>query len=220
MDIYLILIILILPLVAQLYVTSAYNKNSKIKNSNNITGKDVAQRILDKNGLNNISINQISGNLTDYYNPKTKSIALSRDVFNGNSIAAVSVAAHEVGHAIQDKDGYSFFRFRTALVPIVNFSSRFASICIILGFAFQFLNLLDIGIILLLVGLFFQLVTLPVEFNASARAKKELISCGLIDSKDTNGTASVLNAAAFTYVAGFLATALQILRLILIRNRD
>ena len=176
--------------------------------------------ILDRNGLSNVKVSPISGNLTDHYDPRTKHISLSEEIYNETSISAIAVAAHECGHAIQDKEAYSYLRFRSSMVPVVNFTSRIASIVIFLGFILQFVNLIEIGIVLLCVGLLFQLVTLPVEFNASSRAKKQLKECGLIDKKDTKGTNKVLKAAAFTYVASFLATAIQVLRLVLIsRNR-
>ncbi len=214
------LFFLIIPLIAQARVNSAYKKYSKINNSMNLTGKDVARMILDKNGLNNISIGEVQGELTDHYNPAIKHINLSDKIYSESSIASVAVAAHECGHAIQDKENYGFLRFRTAMVPVVNFTSRFSSIFIILGIVSSYINLIDIGILLLMVGLLFQLITLPVEFDASKRAKEELIKCGLMSKNDTKGTNKVLKAAAFTYVAGFLAMALQILRLIAIRNRD
>lgn len=221
MDLILILLIILIPLIAQVSVKGSYLKYSKVENDKNLTGKEVARMILDKNGLNNVEIFETNGELTDYYDPRKKRVVLSSSIYKGTSISSASVAAHEVGHAIQDKEGYFFLRFRSFLVPIVNFTSHISSLFIIIGFAAEALNLIDIGIILLLVGLFFQLITLPVEFNASFRAKDQLKDIGLYSKKNINGTNSVLNAAAFTYVAGFLAEALQILRLILIsRNRD
>lgn len=221
MDLILILLIILIPLIAQVSVKGSYSKYSKVENDKNLTGKEVARMILDKNGLNNVEIFETNGELTDYYDPRKKRVVLSSSIYKGTSISSASVAAHEVGHAIQDKEGYFFLRFRSFLVPIVNFTSHISSLFIIIGFAAEALNLIDIGIILLLVGLFFQLITLPVEFNASSRAKDQLKDIELYSKKNINGTNSVLNAAAFTYVAGFLAEALQILRLILIsRNRD
>lgn len=221
MDLILILLIILIPLIAQVSVKGSYSKYSKVENDKNLTGKEVARMILDKNGLNNVEIFETNGELTDYYDPRKKRVVLSSSIYKGTSISSASVAAHEVGHAIQDKEGYFFLRFRSFLVPIVNFTSHISSLFIIIGFAAEALNLIDIGIILLLVGLFFQLITLPVEFNASSRAKDQLKDIGLYSKKYINGTNSVLNAAAFTYVAGFLAEALQILRLILIsRNKD
>ncbi len=219
MDFLLILLIILIPLVAQLSIKSSYSRYSSIENDKKLTGKEVARMILDKNGLNNIEIYETSGELTDYYDPRKKKVVLSSNIYRGKSISSAAVAAHEVGHAIQNKEGYFFLRFRSFLVPIVNFTSHISSLFIIIGFAASAFDFIDIGIILLLVGLLFQLITLPVEFNASSKAKEQLKDIGLYSKKNINGTNSVLNAAAFTYVAGFLAEALQILRLILI-NRD
>lgn len=220
MDLLLIAIILFLPLLAQGKINSTYSKYSKVQNSINISGKEVARKILDKNGLKNVNINQIGGSLSDHYDPRGKSVNLSSKIYEENSISSVSVAAHECGHAIQDKEAYAFLRFRSAMVPTVNFTSRFATIFIFLGFILQYLNLIYIGIALLSVGLLFQLITLPVEFDASRRGKEELQKLGLISDGDIKGTKKVLNAAAFTYVAGFLASALQVLRLVLISRRN
>lgn len=221
MDLLLIFLIILIPLIAQLGIKSSYSKYSSIENDKELTGKEVARMILDKNGLNNVEIYETGGELTDYYDPRKKKIVLSTNIYRGRSISSAAVAAHEVGHAIQDKEGFFFLRFRSFLVPIVSFTSHISSLFIIIGFAASAFDFIDIGIILLLVGLFFQLITLPVEFNASARAKEQLKDIGLYSKKNINGTNSVLNAAAYTYVAGFLAEALQILRLILIsRDRD
>lgn len=220
MDLILILFIIIVPLIAEIKVKMNYNTYSKQKNSLNMTGKEVARKILDNNGLNYVDIVQTKGSLTDHYNPLTKKIFLSENTYGSKSIAAAAVAAHEVGHAIQDKESYSYLRFRNKMVPFVNFTSRAATILIFISFIFNFMEMFDAGIVLLLVGLLFQLITLPVEFNASNRAKEQLKSCGLLEKNDISGTKSMLNAAAFTYVASFLAMALQILRLILIRNSN
>lgn len=220
MDLILILFIIIVPLMAEIKVKMNYNTYSKQKNSLNMTGNEVARKILDNNGLNYVDILQTKGSLTDHYNPLTKKIFLSENTYGSKSIAAAAVAAHEVGHAIQDKESYSYLRFRNKMVPFVNFTSRAATILIFISFIFDFMEMFDAGIVLLLVGLLFQLITLPVEFNASNRAKEQLKSCGLLEKNDISGTKSMLNAAAFTYVASFLAMALQILRLILIRNSN
>lgn len=220
MDLILILFIIIVPLIAEIKVKMNYNTYSKQKNSLNMTGKEVARKILDNNGLNYVDILQTKGSLTDHYNPLTKKIFLSENTYGSKSIAAAAVAAHEVGHAIQDKESYSYLRFRNKMVPFVNFTSRAATILILISFIFNFMEMFDAGIVLLLVGLLFQLITLPVEFNASNRAKEQLKSCGLLEKNDISSTKSMLNAAAFTYVASFIAMALQILRLILIRNSN
>lgn len=221
LDVILMLIIIVLPLYANIKINSTYSKYSKKQNSGKLTGKEVAEKILEINGLSNVKVGRINGSLTDHYDPRNKTISLSDGIYNSNSISACAVAAHEVGHAIQDKERYSMLVFRSKLVPVVNFTSRLSSILVFSGFIFDLFNFITIGAILLTVGLFFQLITLPVEFDASKRAKEELQKCGLIEKQDTKGATKVLKAAAFTYVAGFLASALQIARLLLIsRNRD
>lgn len=221
LDVILMLIIIVLPLYANIKINSTYSKYSKKQNSGKLTGKEVAEKILEMNGLSNVKVGRINGSLTDHYDPRNKTISLSDGIYNSNSISACAVAAHEVGHAIQDKEHYSMLVFRSKLVPVVNFTSRLSSILVFSGFIFDLFNFITIGAILLTVGLFFQLITLPVEFDASKRAKEELQKCGLIENQDTKGATKVLKAAAFTYVAGFLASALQIARLLLIsRNRD
>ena len=209
----------ILPSIAQMKVLSAYNNYSKIDNSKKLTGKEVARKILDKNGLQKVTIGRVSGQLSDHYDPKNKNVNLSDSIYSDTSIASLAVAAHECGHAIQDKEKYSFLKFRTALVPVVNFTSRISSIFLIIGIAAQLTKLITIGIILLSGGLLFQLITLPVEFNASNRAMVQLNEMGLVSKNDYDGTKKVLHAAALTYVAASLSTALQILRLVL-ANRD
>ena len=221
MDLVIIAVIIILPIIAQAKVKSAYNKYSKVENSAHLTGAKVARQILDRNGLSNVSIGKISGSLTDHYDPKQKHINLSESIYEDSSISSIAVAAHECGHAIQDKEAYAFLRFRSSMVPVVNFTSRIASIFLVIGFVSELMGIVYVGIALLGVGLLFQVVTLPVEFDASNRAKKQLQECGLIETQDVKGTNKVLKAAALTYVASFLATALQILRLILVsRNRN
>lgn len=221
LDVILMLIIIVLPLYANIKINSTYSKYSKKQNSGKLTGKEVAEKILEMNGLSNVKVGRINESLTDHYDPRNKTISLSDGIYNSNSISACAVAAHEVGHAIQDKERYSMLVFRSKLVPVVNFTSRLSSILVFSGFIFDLFNFITIGAILLTVGLFFQLITLPVEFDASKRAKEELQKCGLIEKQDTKGATKVLKAAAFTYVAGFLASALQIARLLLIsRNRD
>ena len=213
---------LIIPMIAQIYVTSNYNKYKRINNDKKMTGFDVARMILDKNGLNNMYVVETKGNLTDHYDPKRKTIKLSSDVFHGSSIAAMAVAAHEVGHALQDKEGYFFMRVRSFIFPIVNLGTKFAYVVLIIGLIANMMNLIWTGILLVGLGLLFQLVTLPVEFDASKRALKELETNIVVPSIDIKGTKSMLTAAAMTYVAGVLSSALEILRLVLIftNNRD
>ena len=211
---------LIIPMIAQIYVTSNYNKYKRINNDKKMTGFDVARMILDKNGLNNMYVVETKGNLTDHYDPKRKTIKLSSEVFHGSSIAAMSVAAHEVGHALQDKDGYFFMRVRSFIFPIVNLGTKFAYVVLIIGLIANMMNLIWTGILLVGLGLLFQLVTLPVELDASKRALKELENNIVVPSADIKGTKSMLTAAAMTYVAGVLSSALEMLRLILIFTND
>ncbi len=211
---------LLIVLGAQLLVSGSYSKYKKIKNKANISGFDVAREILDKNGLNDIHIVETNGNLTDHYDPSRKVVRLSRDIFHGNSIASMAVAAHECGHALQDKDGYKFMRIRAALVPTVNISTKAGYIALVIGLLFSSKDLALFGVALLAVMLLFQLVTLPVEFNASNRAKKELNKMEKFSSKEEEGVSKMLLAAALTYVASVINEALQIFRLLLIASNS
>ncbi len=216
MDLLIILGIILIPIIAQIYISSNYANYSKIENKKNITGFEVARKILDKNGLDKIHIVEVKGNLTDHYDPTYKVVRLSTSIFHGSSIAALSVAAHECGHAIQDKENYSFLRFRSLIFPVVHFTSYFAYIILFIGLLSEALNLFALGIALVSIGLLFQIVTLPVEFNASSRAKKELEKLKLVTKTEAQGVEKMLNSAAFTYVAGVLSSILELLRLILI----
>lgn len=201
---------------AQLFINRSYNKYRLVETKKKMTGAETARAILDANGLTNIKINKVSGKLTDHYDPKKKTINLSREIYEGDSIASVSVAAHECGHAIQDKDNYTFLRIRASLVPIVNFSSKFGYIVVLIGLIFNIIGLAKFGIFLLLLILLFQLVTLPVEFNASSRAGSQLLSLNILSDYEQDDSKTMLKAAAFTYVASLMSTLLQILRLALI----
>lgn len=214
MDI-LLIIIVVLPLIAQIMVKSKYSKYTKENNSLGLTGYDVAKKILEMNNLSNITVGKTPGLLSDHYNPTNKSVILSKDIYEGKSIAAIAVAAHEVGHAIQDKELYQPMVIRTKLVPAVNFSAKASSIILVIGVILGATGLIDLAILLLCVSLLFQLITLPVEFNASERAQEELKKCGYIQDKDTKGVSKMLKAAAFTYVATFLASALEVVRLVM-----
>ena len=186
-----------------------------------MTGYDVARKILDENGLEDIYIVETRGELTDHYDPTKKVVRLSSDIYHGKTVAAMSVASHECGHAIQDKDGYTFMRIRSAIFPIVNVATSISYWIILLGFLFELLDLIYIGIALTCLGLLFQIVTLPVEFDASKRAGVFLKEYNLATEDESKGVKKMLGAAAMTYVAGVLASALQILRLILAaRNND
>lgn len=214
---------LLITAIAQIIVTSNYNKYRIEHTRKNITGASVARQILDKNGLKEVKIEKISGNLTDHYNPKNKTVSLSEDIYDGTSIASISVAAHECGHAIQHKEGYVFLKIRSFLVPFTNFSTKIGYFVVVIGLIFNLLGVAKFGIYLLLVILLFQLVTLPVEFNASSRAKKQLNKLNIVTEDEDSGVKSMLLAAAFTYVASLVSTLLQILRLALIvfsRNDD
>ena len=206
----------VITFVAQIYVNNSYNKFKYQSLKKKITGAEVARTILDKNGLKDIKITEVSGNLTDHYDPTKKIVSLSTDIYRGDTIAAASVAAHECGHAIQHKDGYIFIKIRSMLVPLVNFSTKIGYLVVILGIIFSAPKIAVIGLVLLLAMLLFQVITLPVEFNASNRAKKQLIELKLIENYELEDTRTMLNAAALTYVAGVLTTLLQILRLALI----
>ena len=220
MDIILYIVILIIPIIAQVRISSAYNKYKNQENRNGLSGFEVARKILDANGLDDIYVVETSGNLTDHYDPTRKVIKLSKDIFHGNTIASASVAAHECGHAIQDKDNYTFMRIRSFLVPVVNFVSGFSWIVIMIGLFTEMFNLFAIGICLISITLLFQLVTLPVEFDASKRANEELSKLNLIGSGEDSKVKSMLDAAAMTYVASVLTSILEIIRLILIFNDD
>lgn len=216
-----LIVTVLITLIAQAFVSSSYSKYKKVKNKKGVTGAEVAREILAKNGLENIYVVEVAGNLTDHYDPSRKTVRLSKDIYNGTSVAAIAVASHECGHAIQDKENYTFLKIRAALVPLVNFSSVAGYIAILIGILFSSLQLFWIGILLEAVILVFQLVTLPVEFNASNRALKKIEEYDLVNLEELTGAKKMLRAAAFTYVASAATALLQILRLILIaRDRD
>lgn len=220
MDIILVLLIIGLPLLAQIFIKISYENNSRIKNSKELTGYDVARKILDKNGLNDLLIVETNGYLTDHYDPNRKVIKLSRNIYGNDTISAMAVAAHEVGHAIQDKEGYFFLRLRTFIFPIISFISRISWLVILVGFFFEIVNAIYLGIIIVSASVIFELVTLPVEINASKRAIKELNSLNLITGEEDK-VKNVLTAAALTYVAGTLAEIIQLIRLIgILKDND
>ena len=200
---------------AQILLKSNYNKYKNIVSSSKICGKDVARKILDSNGLKNVKINEISGELTDHYDPRSKTVNLSSAIYGDNSIASVAVAAHECGHAIQDKEGYFMLKLRSSIVPIVNLSTKIGYIVIVISLAASLFNLAMVGFIMIMASLVFQLITLPVEFNASSRAKKQINKLDLVSKKDQSGVSKMLFAAALTYVAAVLSTIMQLLRLLL-----
>lgn len=208
-------LIIILPLYAQFKVKNTYNKYSKIRSTSGMTGAEVARRILDENGLHNVKVVQSEGFLSDHYNPMTKTVALSPHNYQDASVAGTAVAAHEVGHAIQDKEAYAFLRFRHSLVPVANITTNASWIFIMAGLFFSN-TFLGIGILMMAVGVVFQLVTLPVEFNASSRAMDQIVSLGVINNSEERDAKKVLNAAAMTYVAAAAVAVLELVRLILI----
>ncbi len=220
MDMVFYIVIILIPVIAQINISTSYSKYKKLGNSQKISGFEVARKILDANGLDDIYVVETSGNLTDHYDPSRKVIKLSRDIFKGESIAAMAVAAHECGHAIQDKENYTFMRIRSFLVPVVNLVSSFSWIVIFIGLLTEYFQIFYIGIALISVGLLFQLITLPVEFDASKRAKRELEKLKISNSEETIGVKKMLTSAALTYVAGVLTSVLEIIRLIAIFNSD
>ena len=211
-----------ITLLAQIFVSSSYKKYKKVETKSGLQGFEVARRILDMNGLHNVDIVETKGELTDHYDPTRKVVRLSTDIYHGKSIASSSVAAHECGHAVQDKEGYFFLRLRASLVPVVNISTKVGMIALMIGLIFGALKLAWLGIFLELGILLFQLITLPVEFDASKRAAEYLKKEALIEAKEQSGSKKMLNAAAMTYVASVVSALLEILRLVLLvsNSRD
>jgi uncharacterized protein len=215
---------IILAFYAQMKVQSTYQKYSQIAASGGRTGKEIAELILRQNGINDVTVEPGQGYLSDHYDPVQKRVSLSQDNYSQPSVAGVAVAAHEIGHAIQHAEGYAPLKFRTTLFPLANIGSSMSWIFIIAGLLFLpglkvgGVSLLDVGIVLFSFGVLFQLVTLPVEFDASRRALVQLNRLGLVAPDEQAGAKKVLDAAALTYVAAAAMAALQLLRLILIRD--
>ena len=216
MDLIICFLIVIIPALAQLFISINYSKYKRIFNESKITGQEVARKILDSNNLEKIYVVATGGNLTDHYDSSRKVIRLSKDIYDNESIASLAVAAHECGHAIQDKDGYFFMRLRSFIYPIVRIGTMFSYLVIFIGAIAEAMNIIYLGIALVALGLIFQLVTLPVEFDASKRALIELKNLGLVTNDELDGAKKMLTSAALTYVAGVLASALELLRLIFI----
>lgn len=216
----LIFISIIITLVAQILVSSRYNKYSKINNSKKLSGLEVAQAILKKNGLDHVYVVETKGYMADHFDPNQNVIRLSTEVYNGTSISALAVAAHEVGHAIQYKEGNFFIKLRKYIFPIVSISSKFGYFAIFIGLIFGFLELFYIGIVMLFAILFFQLITLPVEFDASKKALTNLDKYNYLVKEEYIGAKKVLFAAALTYVASLITTLLEIARLLLLVAND
>lgn len=218
---FLVLIGLVISMMAQANINAKFNKYKKIRSKSGITGSKAAQMVLDYNNYNDISIKRVRGSLSDYFNPMSKEVALSDTSFEDSSIASLAVALHEIGHVIQYKEGYLPLKIKSYIVPAVNFGSKLSLPVLLAGVFFSQQNLVNIGLALFSLTLLFQIVTLPVEFNASRRAIVALERTHILDESEIPGARDMLKAAALTYVAATLTTALQLLRLfILFGNRN
>ncbi len=216
---WLVLIPLIVAMIASFNVKSTYNKYQQVRNSRGLTGESAARQILDANGLHQVRIEHVSGNLSDHYDPRANVVRLSDSTYSSSSVAAVGVAAHEVGHAIQYAKGYTPMKLRSAVIPLTNIGSTLSYPLVILGLFFQSsfgLMLTNIGIILFLTVVIFQLATLFVEFDASSRAMKTLEGYHILEGDELRQSRKVLNAAALTYVAALFTAIMNLVRLILI----
>jgi hypothetical protein len=221
MDISIIILIIamIFALYAQAKVGTTYRKYSKVENSKGITGGEAARIILDKNGLNDVPIEVVPGKMSDHYDPRTRVMRLSGDVYNGATISSVSIAAHEAGHAIQHATGYSPLKIRNSIAPAVNIASNLAWPILILGIFLQISGLFTVGILMFSAAVFFQAITLPVEYNASKLAVQMLDNFGIIDPSEHGGAKRMLSAAAMTYLAAMAMSLANLLRLIMLNNR-
>lgn len=221
LTIFLSIIGFIVVIYAQTRISSSYSKYRKVKAGSGLSGQEVARKILDSNGLSDIHIVEVKGELSDHYDPKRKVLRLSSDIYHNDSVASVSVAAHECGHAIQDKEGYTFMRIRGLLVPIVNFVTYAGYIIGIISLIGGATGYLKVTLLIILASIIFQLVTLPVEFDASNRANAELLRLGIVDTNEQVHTKKMLGAAALTYVASVISSILNMLRiLIMLGGRD
>jgi len=219
---YLLLIVaMIFSMVAQSKVSTTFNKYSRVRNRRGFTGAQVAAQMLQNAGIYDVSVQRVAGNLTDHYDPRTKTLRLSQSVYDSTSVAALGVAAHETGHAIQHDVGYAPLALRSFFVPLANFGSRLAIPLIIIGFIFSGggSTLVTLGILFFSLSVAFTIITLPVEFNASSRAIRLLVDDGFLTSDEIGGAKKVLSAAAMTYVAAAFAAVAQLLRLIAIFGR-
>ena len=217
----LVLLGVVICMVASAKMNSTFNKYSRVRNHSGMTGRDAAEQILHREGLYDVRIEHISGNLTDHYDPRTKVVRLSDATYNSTSVAALGVAAHECGHAVQHATGYVPLKIRGSLVPVANFGSSIAWPLIILGLFFNGRSsamFINFGILAFSLAVLFQIVTLPVEFNASNRALKILGNSGMLYESEVKDTRKVLTAAALTYVAGAASAILQLLRILLLTN--
>ena len=220
MDILLVMISFLVAMWASFNVSSTYKKFSKVNNSRGYTADEIARKILDDNGLSNVSIERISGNLTDHYDPRSNVVRLSDSVYGKTSVAAIGVAAHECGHAVQHAQGYAPMQIRSAVIPLTQIGSQLAYPLVLIGLIFSSMQfLVPIGIWLFVAVVFFQLITLPVEFNASSRALNTLENSAYLDREEVAQAKKVLVAAALTYVAALFTAIAQLIRLIGISNR-
>lgn len=220
---FLLIIGMILSMAASARVKSTFSIYSRVRSASGLTGAEAARRILHMAGITDVAVVPISGSLTDHYDPRNKQLALSQDVYDRTSVAAIGVAAHECGHAIQDAQNYVPLNLRSAIVPVANIGSTLSWPLFLAGLILSIRPLLTLGILLFSFAVLFQLVTLPVEFNASARALKMLGSSGMLGTDEVKSAKKVLTAAALTYVAALASSILQLLRLIILaggRDRD
>ena len=209
------IIIMAVPLLVQLYLKKTYSKYLEVPASSGLTGAEATRKVLNDNGLYHVGVEEVPGKLSDHYDPRDKVVRLSSNNFHGTSIAAISVGIHEVGHAIQDQVNYAPLRLRHSLVPVANFGSSMSFIVILGGMLLQSANLILVGIFLMAAAVLFQVVTLPVEFNASSRALSQMVGSGLIRNDEEGGARKVLNAAALTYVAATLVAIVELVRFVL-----
>lgn len=216
----LILIGVVLSVLASAKVKSTFSRYNRVRSASGLTGAQVAERILSYAGIRDVTIHRVAGNLTDHYNPKTKEVALSDSVYGNTSVAAIAVAAHECGHVIQHANSYAPLAIRSVLVPIANFGSGVSWFLILAGILFSIHPLITAGIVFFSAAVLFQIVTLPVEFNASRRALAILQDTGILGPTEGHSAKKVLRAAALTYVASAAAAILQLLRLIILFGRN
>jgi len=211
---------LIFTFYAQHKVKSTFKKYTQVRNRKGLSGAEVANMLIQRNGLTDVSVERSNrGQLSDHYDPRSKTVRLSPEVYSGQSMSAVSVAAHEVGHAIQHAKAYAPLKFRSILAPAASFASRSVMFIVIGGFIFGITGLIDLGIIIFSIVILFQIVTLPVEFNASSRALTQLESQGIVYTDEISDSKKVLNAAALTYVAAAAASVGHLIRLLILRDR-
>lgn len=211
---------IIFAMYAQVKVKSTFNKYLNVGNKRGYTGSQVARMILDGNGLRDVPVEYVGGYLSDHYDPRSRVLRLSSQVYQGSSIASISVAAHEAGHAIQHAQGYVPLTLRNTIAPVASFGSQAVWFLVFAGFIFKWGGLIDLGIVLYMAAVAFQIITLPVEFNASSRARVELEMNGMILPDEMKSSKKVLDAAAMTYVAATAVSIAQLLRLMLLRNRN